>query len=124
MAVWKATLFGKFNIERDTEQVYGMKAHTVQELFSYLLLFRGRPQPRETLSEILWGNQSTNESRKKLRQTMWRLRLALGEQENSTCPKLLCDHEWVQLELPPFFGWMLPNSSRFSTQCIIEGSKN
>ncbi len=72
------SLLGKFRAERDNKQLDGLEAGKVKELFSYLLIHRGRPQSRDRLAELLWNNQPPAISRKYLRQTLWKLKSALG----------------------------------------------
>jgi DNA-binding SARP family transcriptional activator len=97
---WRVTLLGKFTVERNKTSLTGLEARQVQELFSYLLLFKHRPQPRESLLETLWGDQSAGKARKKLRQILWRLQSVLGKPTNSGGPELLIDNEWIQIILP------------------------
>ena len=52
----KVSLFGKFDIAYGEKKTY-IRARKVQELLIYLLIFRNHPQPRESLSEILWPDQ-------------------------------------------------------------------
>jgi DNA-binding SARP family transcriptional activator len=104
MSSWKVTLFGKFNIEHDENKISRIEARKVQELLCYLLIFRDRPQPRELLSETLWGNRSTAKSRKYLRQTLWRLQSTLKE-ESASRPMLQIDNDWIQFNLPADF-WL------------------
>src|SRR5688500_903727 len=80
MTGWKVTLFGKFNVEFDKTRLTRFDTRQVQELFGYLLLFRQRPLPRETLAESLWGDLPAAKMRKKLRQTLWRLQSTLATQ--------------------------------------------
>src|SRR5215216_1679374 len=101
----RATLFGKLNIQRGGLRLEGIHARKVQELLSYLLIFRNHPQPRELLSEVLWSNQSSANSRKYLRQTLWRLRSALKIGRNSSEPALIIDDDWIQFNLPTDF-WL------------------
>src|SRR5688500_18412246 len=77
MSDWRVTLFGKFTVECNKTRITGLEARQIQELFSYLLLFRHRPQPREALLETLWGDLSAGKARKKLRQALWRLQSTL-----------------------------------------------
>lgn len=70
-------LFGKLTVQRNYRALEGLHAGKVQELFCYLLLHRDRPHPRETLASLLWGECSTQQSKKYLRQALWRLHLAL-----------------------------------------------
>ena len=103
MSAWKVTLFGKFNVEHDEISRPRFDTRQVQELFGYLLLFWDHPQPRESLTETLWGDQPVGKARKKLRQTLWRLQSTLGKQPNSAGPELLIDNEWIQIVLPTDF---------------------
>jgi DNA-binding SARP family transcriptional activator len=88
-------LFGRFLIDCDglaVDAVHGFKA---QELLSYLVLFRNRPQPRETLAAMLWKDASTAQSRKYLRQTLWQLHAAL---KFAFRPVVVVEPEWVHLD--------------------------
>jgi DNA-binding SARP family transcriptional activator len=105
MSGWRVTLFGKFTVERNKTSLTGLEARQIQELFSYVLLFRHRPHPRESLLEALWGNQSGGKARKKLRQALWRLQSTLGKYIHSTDPKLVIDNDWIQIVLPEDF-WL------------------
>lgn len=102
MSGLKVTLFGKFSIWRGKQRIQGMQARKVQELFSYLVIFRKTPQPREQISELLWGDQPPLKSRKNFRQTLWRLQSALkaafkGVHNAPDDATLLVDPQWVQL---------------------------
>jgi DNA-binding SARP family transcriptional activator len=97
MSGWKIKLFGKFTVECNETGLTGFEARQTQELFSYLLLFRQRPQPRESLLETLWGDQFAGKARKRLRQTLWRLQSKLAKQTYSTGLVLQIDNEWVQV---------------------------
>jgi len=94
----KATLFGRFRIEKeDLQPLEGLEAHKVRELLSLLLVFWERPQPRETLAERLWEGQPPEKSKKNLRQTLWRLRTVLDDCRAPCAPTLLADPEWIQI---------------------------
>jgi DNA-binding SARP family transcriptional activator len=103
MSGWKVMLFRKFTVESNRTRLTGLGARQVQELFSYLLLFRSHPQARESLLETLWGDQSAERARKKLRQTLWRLQSTLVKQKPSMAPELLIDNDWIQIILPETF---------------------
>ncbi len=105
MSGFSVTLFRKFSIRYDEQIVSGMKAGKVQELFSYLLMFRGHAQSRELLSELLWGDQPPAKSKKNLRQTLWRLQAALKEVGGLSELELLADSNWIQINLPNSF-WL------------------
>jgi DNA-binding SARP family transcriptional activator len=105
MSGWKVTLFGKFTVAYQKTSLAGLEARPIQELLSYLLLFRHCPQPREALLETLWGDQFAGKARKKLRQTLWRLQSKLAEQTNATSPVLEIDNEWIEIVVPADF-WL------------------
>jgi DNA-binding SARP family transcriptional activator len=71
----------------------------VQELLSYLLVRRDRPHSRETLASLLWGDSSTEKSKKYLRQALWHLQAGLETNELPGPQVLLVEHDWVQLNL-------------------------
>jgi DNA-binding SARP family transcriptional activator len=103
MSTLKVSLFGKFNLANGENESYPVRAHKVQELFVYLLVFRSHPQPRETLSEALWSDQSPNMSRKNLRQTLWLLQSVFKEFKNSFSLELMADDNCVHISLPADF---------------------
>jgi DNA-binding SARP family transcriptional activator len=101
----EATLFGKFNIQQQGLVIKGMGARKLQELLSYLLIFRNHPQSRELLCETLWGNQSSSNSRKYLRQTLWRLQSAIKLGSDSPAVELCIDNDWIQISVSRDF-WL------------------
>ncbi len=91
-------LLGRFRVLSGAEVVPGFDARRVQELFGYLLLQSGRPQAREPLASLLWGETTTVNAKKHLRQALWQLQNALDEYaDDSDPPFLLVDAEWVQV---------------------------
>lgn len=96
MSTFKARLFGKFSVELKDQKTERLQARKVQELFSYLLISRKHPQSRETLCEVLWGDQPQAWSKKQLRQTLWRLQIALRV-DNSQESEILTDVDWIQI---------------------------
>jgi DNA-binding SARP family transcriptional activator len=78
MATLSVRLFGTLQIERDDAPVYGLDVRKSQELLCYLLLHRDHLYPRETLAGLLWGDASTAQARKCVRQALWQLQAALG----------------------------------------------
>src|SRR4051794_12477324 len=97
MSILKIRLFGKFSIERDAQPIKGLVANKERELLSYLLVRRDRSHPREILASVLWGESSTEKSKKYLRQALWHTQAALHV-ENSMNPDLfVVDQHWVQL---------------------------
>jgi DNA-binding SARP family transcriptional activator len=98
MATLCVSLFGKFSARADEQALDGFDSYKVQELFSYLLLHREQSHPRETLAGLLWGDNSTAQSKKYLRQALWHLQTALGAHEGQ-CERraLLVEPGWVQV---------------------------
>ena len=93
-------LFGKFSVCSGENPVTGVDSQKVQELFSYLLLNRGRFHSRETLAELLWCEGNSGQSKKYLRQVIWRLQSALDSLGEPANRKLIAvDPEWLFLEL-------------------------
>jgi len=105
MSGFKVTLFGKFDIQRNGVTLRGIESRKVQELLSYLLIFRNHIQPRELLCEILWSDQSAANSRKYLRQTLWRIQSALRVDNGVAELELLIDNDWIQVNTQPGF-WL------------------
>ncbi len=77
MHALRVRLVGRFSAYIEGQVVEGLESSKVQELFSYLLLFRNRPHSREALADLLWDASSTAQSKKYLRQAVWQLTLAL-----------------------------------------------
>lgn len=93
-------LLGKFSVECNAKALSVFSACKLQELFSYLLLYRNRPHSREILAAQLWGDSTTEKSRKYLRQTLWHLQTALDMKGNGDAPGvcLRVEHNWVQID--------------------------
>lgn len=92
-------LFGKFTVYRDAALVKGLDGGKEQELLSYLLVRRDRCHPREALAALLWGDTSTEKSRKYLRQALWHVQSVLEDDQTTGPPLLSIGHDWVQLNL-------------------------
>ena len=75
----------------------GLEATKDQELLSYLLIHRDRPHSREALASLLWGDTSTEKSKKYLRQALWHLHAALNSDDENTSDVLMVDHDWLSL---------------------------
>jgi DNA-binding SARP family transcriptional activator len=90
-------LFGKFTAHHDAELLKGLEASKDQELLSYLLIHRDRPHSREALASLLWGDSSTEKSKKYLRQALWHLHAALNSGNENGTDVLLVDHDWLGL---------------------------
>lgn len=96
MSSLRIELFGKFGVYGQGQPVTGLESSKVQELLCYLLLNRCRPHARETLAGVLWGENSTVQSKKYLRQALWHLQSAL-EACATEERLLLLEPNWIQI---------------------------
>ena len=99
------SLFGKLRARRDERLVDGLGAYRVQELLCYLLLHRDHSHARETLAGLLWLDSPISQSRKFLRQALWRLQIALDpplegppDLDSADDRLLLVKPDWVHLQ--------------------------
>lgn len=92
-------LFGRFQAERNGQYIIGLDGAKVQELFCYLLLYRGRPHARATLAALLWGDLPEGQARQYLRKALWQLRSALDGAPTGPGGALALEPSWVQLSL-------------------------
>jgi DNA-binding SARP family transcriptional activator len=101
MSQHRVFLFGRFCVRRDGEAVAGFEVHKVQQLLSYLLLYRDRVHPRESIAGLLWGETSTAQSRKYLRKTLWQLLTALDQPTSFAESLLAVEPHWIRLNSHP-----------------------
>ena len=100
MSTLTVCLFGKLHVQCGEQVLADLGARKVQELFAYLLLHRKQRHSREVLAGLLWGDSTTAQSRKYLRNALWRLRSVLDSgagAENGGV--LLVDPQWLRLNL-------------------------
>ncbi len=90
----KFRLFGNFQACLSEELATASITGKPEELFCFLLLHRQMMTARESLATLLWGGTSTVQSKKYLRDALWKLqeRLALSQEEP---PVLLASAECV-----------------------------
>lgn len=89
------TLFGRFSARYDDAFLSDIERGKAQEIISYLLLNRHQTHHRENLSALFWGDFTTVQSKKYLRQTLWQLQKAL-DRANGHGPRLLSiQPEWI-----------------------------
>jgi DNA-binding SARP family transcriptional activator len=106
MSTLRVSLFGRFCIECDRTTAAGFDARKVQELFSYLLLFPGRPHFRGDLANRLWDDNITANTRRYLRKSLWQLQGALDSLNSCTKARLLLvESDWIQLNAKADF-WL------------------
>lgn len=91
------TMFGRFAIRCSGPDVMQLEGRKVQELLSYLLLFRTKPHRREIVADVLWGGGDSTQSRKYLRQALWELHGVLGGDGRIGDDVLLIDPVWIQV---------------------------
>lgn len=90
-------LFGKFTAQHNDGLLKGLDAGKDQELLSYLLIHRDRPHSREAIATMLWGDTSTEKSKKYLRQSLWHLHAVLNSNHENVADVLVVDHDWLSL---------------------------
>ncbi len=73
----KINLFGTGTATYFDKQIAGFPTHQPCLLFCHLLLNRQLPHHREHLASIFWGDLPTQQARKSLRNSIWRLRNSL-----------------------------------------------
>lgn len=96
MSTLRIALFGRLTISRG-ERGVELPAKPA-ELLCYLLLQRGRPQSREALATVLWGEASAAQGKKYLRQTLWQLQQALEGDGAAARSLLRLDRDWVAVD--------------------------
>ncbi len=106
MSMTKISLFGKFAIESNDRCTHKLDTRKSEELLCFLLLNRERPHSRESLAEILWGENPARQSKNYLRKALWQLTSSLEQ----FCfyndhDLLLTDSDWLQIN-PEFFYWL------------------
>ena len=77
MSVLKICLFGYFEVHRYEEVLADWNAGKAKELCAYLLLHRERPHARQVLADLLWPEQSNDQSKRYFRNALWQLQKAL-----------------------------------------------
>jgi len=98
MANFHIHLFGKLHISYNGQELKGFDSRKVQELLCYLLLNRNREHSREVLAALLWGENTSGQSKTYLRKSLWQLQSALESQtETSSGNILLVEGNWIQL---------------------------
>jgi DNA-binding SARP family transcriptional activator/predicted ATPase len=78
MGQLELSLLGRVEIKREGQPVEGFVSAKAQALLLYLAV-TGRPQRRETLAGLLWGDKSDARARGNLRKALSNLRQVMGE---------------------------------------------
>jgi DNA-binding SARP family transcriptional activator len=87
-------LFGAFQAESRSGSPLRLPTRKTQALLAFLAFPAGRPQARERLTALLWGERPAAQARQSFRQALAALRRALSE---DTPPALLVDRDTVAL---------------------------
>lgn len=91
-----AQLFGRPSVtihDRSFQLQENQKSH---ELFAYLLLYSEKPQHRERLGDLIWGELGDGRSKQYLRKALWQLNNSFKKAGDQ--PDLLAaDAQWIQL---------------------------
>lgn len=95
MVTLTINLLGSFQVLFDGEVIHGFAYDKVRALLAYLALEADRPQRREALADLLWGEQGEKAARDSLRQALATLRSAIGDREADP-PFLLSSRETIQ----------------------------
>jgi len=83
-------LLGQFDVRIDGKRV-AISSRAGQSLLAYLVLTAGTPHRREKLSGMFWPDTSDENSRKNLRNELWRIRKAISAQQSNESEYLLAD---------------------------------
>jgi DNA-binding SARP family transcriptional activator/predicted ATPase len=84
-------LLGQFRVMLDGE-VIEIASRPAQSLFAYLILNPGTEHRREKLAGLFWPDSSESNARNNLRQALWRVRKALGDEEEVEGSYILGDN--------------------------------
>lgn len=83
-------LLGQFDIRLDKKRIT-ITSRVAQSLFAYLAMTAGTSHRREKLAGTFWPDTPEENSRKNLRQELWRIRKALSSNTNYAGDYLLAD---------------------------------
>lgn len=97
MSQLRISLFGKLSVRAGDQPVRGFELQKIQELLAYLLLYRNRLHHREKLADLLWPNNSTSQSKKYLRQTLWQIQSLLDQLHLQDSHILQIDPSWLRV---------------------------
>ncbi|MGA7733211.1 MAG: bacterial transcriptional activator domain-containing protein [Chloroflexia bacterium] len=102
MRGFSVSLFGRFTVKRDDQPLSGIDACKLQDLLSYLLLYRNRAHSRDVLAGLLWGESPGAQAKKYLRQALWQLQSILDCSTGQSNYHLLqVEPDWVRIDSEP-----------------------
>ena len=74
------TLLGQFDIRDDSGNVLTLPTRKIRALLAYLAVNADRPQPRERLMALLWGDRGEKQARQSLNHALRAIRKLAGDQ--------------------------------------------
>jgi DNA-binding SARP family transcriptional activator len=74
-------LFGRLSVHHCTQELDRLPTGKPLELFCYLLLHREQLHSREVLASVLWGDYTTSQSKKYLRQALWQIQTVIPKSQ-------------------------------------------
>jgi DNA-binding SARP family transcriptional activator len=105
-------LFGSFQVSLDGEPLTAFETDKARALLAYLAVEADRGHRRESLSAMFWPDRPEAAARRNLRQTLFRLRQAIGDRTNGA-PHLLVDTHELKIN-PASDHWL--DVAEFSAQ--------
>lgn len=92
----QAYLFGDFRISTDTYSGLELRP-TAARLFAFLLLHRQCAHLREVVAEAFWEDAGIDRARKNLNTTLWQLRNALRQEDNSQANVIVSTPDQIKI---------------------------
>jgi len=93
--------FGGLRIEHDGQPLQ-LPTHKARDLLAYLITFRDHPHPRPVLVGLLWPDLPEEKGRRRLSDTLWRVRRAAGPDvilaDEDTLAFNSADDYWLDVE--------------------------
>ena len=86
MSRLQLSFLGSFQVVLDGQPVRSFRSTKVRALLAYLAIESGRPHGREALAGLLWPDEPEEVARLNLRQSLYHLRKALGEEDRPAPP--------------------------------------
>jgi predicted ATPase/DNA-binding SARP family transcriptional activator len=90
------TFLNTFQATLDSQPITRFRSNNNRGLLVYLALQNERSFSREVLATLLWPEESDNDARNNLRQSLYQLRKVLGDLDNAGEPYLLVTRQTVQ----------------------------
>ena len=81
MPTLQMALLGPMDIRFDGQQLRKPPTLKSRSLLAYLVLHRDRPQPRERLIDLFWGDRPERRARRSLTTALWHIRRCLPDEE-------------------------------------------